>query len=164
MKASLLGRNHDAELAAFCCCPEGAPGWQQEVETFLRTAVFRRADYVVGLWDGGQLVGVSGFNPITIKGLPVASPIDLPGWDLIVIGVSLDQQQNGHGKTILAETLKIMAQTDPTRTLVSARAHRENHVSIYVCAEAGIEALPPPDGDYIRLIGGVPGTAVPNWL
>jgi hypothetical protein len=165
MKASLLGRSHDAQLAAFCCCSDGAPRWRQEVENFLRTAVLRRADHVVGLWsDEGDLVAVSGFNPLVIKGLPVNSPINLPGWDLLVLGVSLDHQGNGHGKGLLTETLKIMAQTDVTRTVVKARAHCENHASLHICTQAGIEPLPPPDGDYVRLIGGVPGTAVPDWL
>lgn len=165
MIASLLGRSHDAELAAFCCCSADAPRWRREVEDYLRTAVLRKADFVVGLRnDEGELVGVSGFNPITIKGLPVNRPTDLPGWNLVVVGVAEDHQRNGHGKALLKETLEIMAQADTTRTLVVARAHRENHASLSLCANAGIEALPPLEGDYVRLIGGVPGTAVPDWI
>jgi hypothetical protein len=75
MRSSLLGRGDDAELAAFCCCAEGATRWQLEVEEYIRSFALRQADRILGLrQDDGRLVGVSAFDPRTIDGLPIQRP------------------------------------------------------------------------------------------
>jgi len=131
MKSSLLSRLNDAEVAAFCCCAADAPGWQREVEDFLRASALRSTEHVVGLRDDeDRLVGVSCFDPVTITELPLPNPVKVRGWSLLVMGVAVDHQGNGHAKTLLRETLGRMKQIDETRTVLRARAHADNAVSL----------------------------------
>lgn len=165
MNSSLLGRINDAELAAFCCCKEGAPDWQREVEDYLRGAAVRRAQYVLGLRkDEGELVGVSAFDPKSITGLPVRQPIEVRGWRLLAVGIALDDQGQGHARALFIETLTMMLRLDRSRSLVKARVHEDNTLSLRACASAGIEPHPPPVDGYLQLIGAVPGTSPPDWF
>jgi hypothetical protein len=165
VKSSLLGRADDGEVAAFCCCPEDAPHFQREVEDYLRAAALKRAEYVLGLRDEeGSLVGISAFDPEPIPGPPVEPSIEVRGWKLLAIGIDIEQQRNGHSKTLLERTFETMFHLDESRSLVIARAHVDNVASLTACAAAEIEVYPPKAGDYHRLVGKVPGTSPPDWF
>ena len=167
MRATLLGRTADDELAQFSCCPDDSPGHISAVQKYLAVFAQRQSAYVLGLRDeNGTLVGVSAFDETTVKVLPVLNPTEVRGWHLDAVGIALSHQRRGYSKLLFDETFSVMHQLDPSRSLVVASVHYENEISIAACAAAGLEPYLPAEGEreFHELVGVVPGTSPPHWL
>lgn len=146
----------DADLDGFRCW-NGDPDvpWVQEVENYVRRHVLHDVPYVLAGRSGrDNLEAVAGFDRRVIA-VPLADPVDQPGWHLQVIAIELASQGKGLFDETMRATFDIMRAVDPGRVLVTAHVHRENEASLKACARWELDVFQPLDEHYWVLLGEV---------
>lgn len=150
------GEDED-DFASFCCW-DGSPSapWVEEVENYVRGWVLRDARHVLALRnEDGELVGVAAFEERTI-GVPLAAPVDHPGWHLLVVAIRLEDQRCGLSGDVFAAVFEAMRAVDANRVLYTAYVHRDNQASLRACGGVGLLPFQPKDDHYWILLGEVP--------
>lgn len=155
---SFATREYDEDAFAAFSSWAGRDGepWIEEADNYVRVSVLRHAAHVLAFRDAARdLVAVSAFDERTIA-VPLAAPVDHPGWHLQVVAIRVEDQRKGLSQLIFQETFAAMRELDPERVLVTAHAHKDHFASISACRQAGIEAFYMKDDDYWMLLGEVP--------
>lgn len=125
----------------------------------MRGSVLGHSEYVLAMRDEqGLLVAVSGFKRRLVEIVPVAQPIQQPGWHLHVMAVRLEHQQQEICGQAFVHTFDAMREIDDTRSLITAHVHKNHRPSLAACEKVGLEPLVPlgQDQDYWILLGRVP--------